>query len=222
MCFSLDRQRNMFCYIFLLHFLIIQADPSTFRYYRFQIWMLKVQSHIWCKNFPFLSSSHPPITLRPAREKGMEEAGLFFHSFLNFTSAFLLLWCFWVFLSFLVNISSPDSRHANWSLLRTVNSLILVHWHEAKLFSNSVSIKARDWEAHLPFLQKTFVFASASLGMSLSHHSLGNIYPLIFFLRLIRAGQDDNQLPSPGNPWRKRSDSFWAVFFRMQWWWWSC
>ena len=107
--------------------------------------MLKVQSRIQCKKFPCLSSSRPPITLRPAREKGREEAGLFFHSFFNFTSAFLSLWCFWVFLSFLVNISSPDSGHENWSLLRTFNNLILVHWHEDKLFSNSVNIKARDW-----------------------------------------------------------------------------
>lgn len=106
------------------------------------------------QKLPFLSSSHPPITLRPAREKGREEAGLFFHSFFNFTSAFLSLWCFWVFLSFLVNISSPDSGHENWSLLRSFNNLILVHWHEAKLFSNSVNIKARDWGLIYPSCRK--------------------------------------------------------------------
>lgn len=161
--------------------------------------MLKVQSAYSAKTSPFFPA-HTHLSLSGLQEKGKEEAGLFFHSFFNFTSAFLSLWCFWVFLFFLVNISSPDSGHANWSLLRTFNNLILVHWHEAKLFSKSVSIKARDWGAHLPFLQKTYVFASASLGMSLSHHSLGNIYLLIFFLRPIRVGKDDNQLPSPGNP----------------------
>ena len=103
-----------------------------------------------------------------------------------FPSAFSSVWCFWVFLSFLVNVSSQNPRHVSWAFLRTFTNLILVHWHETKLFRNSASIKARERGANPPFLQKTLVSVSASRGMSRSHNSLGgvgNIYPLIFMQR---------------------------------------